>query len=225
MEEKYELFSKVLRELYHAGVLDELILAGSWCQYYYRILFAGTPEIPLMRTTDIDFLVPNPPKKMKHVDVAKLLNDLGFDNEFDYQTGLLKFVHPDLEIQFLTPQLGRDKDKPYEIKSWNINAERLRYLTLLRDYKLQMEHNDISIWLPEPEAYVFHKILVSQKRKNTLKRDKDLMAATNIGEVCLQYRHRRIRMKSIFHAMPQKWRKKILNVLKQLSPEIYSFLL
>ena len=95
MEEKYSLLATVLKELRNAGVLNELILAGSWCQYYYRILFDMSPEIPLIRTTDIDFLVPTPRKINKSLDVAKLLNNIGFDNDFDYQTGLIKFVHPD----------------------------------------------------------------------------------------------------------------------------------
>jgi hypothetical protein len=57
MEERYKLLLTVLRELSNAEVLDDLILAGSWCQFYYRILFDEAPEIPLIRTTDIDFLV------------------------------------------------------------------------------------------------------------------------------------------------------------------------
>jgi len=165
MEEKYSLLSKVLKELRDSGVLNDLILAGSWCQYYYRILFNMAPEIPLIRTTDIDFLIPTPQKIKKSLDVSKILNDIGFDNDFDYQTGLIKFVHPDLEIQFITPALVRGKDKPYEIKQFNINAEGLRYLTLLQDHKFQMTHEDITLWLPEPGAYILHKILVSQKRK------------------------------------------------------------
>jgi hypothetical protein len=61
MEEKYKLLSMVLNKLQEAGALEKLVLAGSWCQYYYRILFNAPLEIPLIRTTDIDFLVPNPP--------------------------------------------------------------------------------------------------------------------------------------------------------------------
>ena len=88
MEEKYELLSAVLKELQNKGVLDGLVIAGSWCQYYYRILFDNAPEIPLLRTLDIDFLVPNPSKFKTNVDVSELLNRLGFDNDFDYNTGL-----------------------------------------------------------------------------------------------------------------------------------------
>ena len=224
MEEKYSLLSTVLKELRDSGVLNDLILAGSWCQYYYRILFNMAPEIPLIRTTDIDFLIPTPQKIKKSLDVSKILNDIGFDNDFDYQTGLIKFVHPDLEIQFITPALGRGKDKPYEIKQFNINAEGLRYLTLLQDHKFQMTHEDITLWLPEPGAYILHKILVSQKRKTISKKEKDMVAARDIGELCLRYNHHKEDLKSIFIDMPQKWQKQVIKTLRNLSSEIHSFL-
>ena len=73
MEEKYKLLFAVLRELFKAEVLDDLILIGSWCQYYYRILFDKAPEIPLIRTADIDFLVPNPPRIKNHLLLLFLL--------------------------------------------------------------------------------------------------------------------------------------------------------
>jgi hypothetical protein len=84
MEEKYELLSKVMNELQGHDVLQGLVLVGSWSQYYYRILFDHAPEIPLIRTTDVDFLVPNPSSFKKKIDVTNLLNGLGFDNDFDY---------------------------------------------------------------------------------------------------------------------------------------------
>ncbi len=70
MEEKYELFHTVLRELQEAGVLENLMLAGSWCQYYYRILFDMAPEIPLVRTPDIDFVVPGRFQEKSRCDTA-----------------------------------------------------------------------------------------------------------------------------------------------------------
>ena len=224
MEEKYELLSAVLKELQNKGVLDGLVIAGSWCQYYYRILFDNAPEIPLLRTLDIDFLVPNPSKFKTNVDVSELLNRLGFDNDFDYNTGLVKYVHPDLEIQFLTPALGRAKDTPYEIKQLNINAESLTYMKMLQDYKFSMTHNGLTLWLPEPEAYTLHKILISFKRKDPAKKEKDLMAAKSIGELCLDYETRGERLKIIYAQLPKKWQRTISGVLKQLSPEIFSFL-
>lgn len=224
MEENYKLLSVVLKELQKAGVLKHFILAGSWCQYFYRTVFNASPEIPLLRTTDIDLLIPNPPKIRVHVDVPHILIRLGFDAHFDYKTGLIKYVHPDLEIQFLTPELGRGKDTPYSIKQLGINAEGLRYLTLLQNYCFEIKHEDIILWLPEPEAFVLQKILASQERNDSLKKEKDLGSAQTIGELCLQSRQRRARLKFIFNSLPQTWQKKIIKITKEISPQLYQFL-
>jgi hypothetical protein len=224
VEEKYELLAAVLKELQEKGVLDGLVIVGSWCQYYYRILFDNAPEIPLLRTLDIDFLVPNPSRFTTNVDVSALLNQLGFDNDFDHMTGLVKYVHPDLEIQFLTPASGRAKDTPCEIKQLNINAESLTYMKMLQDYKFSMTHKGLTLWLPEPEAYTLHKILISIKRKDPAKKEKDLMAAKSIGELCLEYETRKERLKTIYVHLPKKWQRTISSVLKELSPAMFSFL-
>ena len=158
------------------------------------------------------------------MDVSELLHRLGFDSDFDYNTGLVKYVHPDLEIQFLTPALGRAKDTPYEIKQLNINAEGMTYMKMLQDYKFSMTHNGVTIWLPEPEAYTLHKVLISSKRKDPAKKEKDLMAAKNIGELCLEYETRRERLKTIYAYLPKKWQRTVCSVSKQLSPELLSFL-
>ena len=225
MEEKYKLLTSVLKELQAKGVLDGLVIVGSWCQYYYRVLFDNAPEIPLLRTLDIDFLVPNPSNFKTKVDVSQLLNDLGFDSDFDYSTGLVKYVHPDLEIQFLTPALGRAKDTPHEIRQLNINAESLTYMKMLQDHKINMTHDGVTIWLPKPEAYTLHKALISSKRKDPAKKEKDLMAVKSIGELCLDYESRRERLKSIYDHLPKRWQRTISSALKHLSPAIYSFLL
>ena len=224
MEEKYELLSTVLKELQEKGVLDGLVIVGSWCQYFYKILFDNAPEIPLLRTQDIDLLVPNPSKFKTTVDVSALLNRLGFDNDFDYNTGLVKYVHPDFEIQFLTPALGRAKDTPYEIKQLNINAESLTYMKMLQDNKFNMTHEGVTVWLPEPEAYTLHKILISFKRKDPAKKEKDLMSAKSIGELCLEFEARRQRLKTIYTQLPKKWQRTISGELKELSPVMFSFL-
>ena len=224
VEENYNLLASVFRELQKAGVLQHLILAGSWCQYFYRIFFSNSPEVPLLRTTDIDFLIPNPPGIQNDADVPHILSGLGFDAHFDYNTGLVKYVHPDLEIQFLTPALGRGKDTPYSIKTLHLNAEGLRYLNLLQKYSFTMQHTGISIRLPEPEAFVFQKILASRERKDPAKKEKDVSAAQIIGELCLRDASRRPRLKNIFISIPVRWQKKIISILKDISPDLYTFL-
>lgn len=224
MEENYKLLLAVFKELQKAGALKHLILAGSWCQYFYRILFEKSSEIPLLRTTDIDLLIPNPPKIFDNIDVPDIFKNLGFDSHFDYKTGLVKYVHPDLEIQFLTPDRGRGKNTPYSIKQLHVKAEGLRYLNLLQNYSIEMQHAGISIRLPEPEAFVLQKILASQERKDSFKKEKDLSSAQNIGELCLQDKKRRERLETIFTTTPVKWQKKILKSIEPVSDDIYSFL-
>jgi hypothetical protein len=155
--------------------------------------------------------------------VSDLLNSFGFDSDFDYSTGLVKYVHPDLEIQFLTPALGHVKDTPYEIKKLNINAEGLTYMKMLQDYKFSMTHGGVTIWLPEPEAYCLHKILISPRRKNPAKKEKDLLAAKSIGELCIQYEIHREQLKNMYDHMPKKWQRTVSGILEQLSSEIFSF--
>ena len=114
---------------------------------------------------------------------------------------------------------------PYEIKKYNINAEGLRYLSPLQDFKFQIKHENITIWLPEPEAYFLQKIITSRERRDEAKKAKDLASAKSIGELCLRTQERRERVKIIFKSLPLKWQRIILNILKELSPELFNFLI
>ena len=155
-------------------------------------------------------------------DIGQLLKSLGFDSDYDYSTGIIKYVHPDLEIQFVTPERGRGRDTAYNIKQLQIKAEGIRYLGILQDNSFTMKHEDISLRIPEPEAYVLQKILASRKRANEDKRAKDLDTAFSIGELCMQDHKRRRRMKAIFNDLPKKWQKEILKTLRDSSPDMYS---
>jgi len=54
--------------------------------------------------------------------MGQLLNSLSFDSDFDYSTGVIKYVHPDLEIQFITPERGRGRDTAYDIKQLQFSS-------------------------------------------------------------------------------------------------------
>ncbi len=65
MEKRFELFEIVIDALNEKNTLDNLILIGGWSQHFYKIYFNNTPEIPVLRTMDIDFLIPRPLKIIK----------------------------------------------------------------------------------------------------------------------------------------------------------------
>ena len=51
------------------------------------------------------------------------------------------------------------------------------------------------------------------------------MSTISIGELCLEYETRRDRLKTIYVQLPKKWQRTISSEVKQLSPEIFSFLI
>jgi hypothetical protein len=101
-----------------------LILIGGWCPLVYKEYFGNPVEISMQRTADLDFLVPNPPRIHKDVDVSLILEELGFDRELSLLEGYEKYVHPDLEVEFLTPERGRGRDKLYTIDKLHIKSRR-----------------------------------------------------------------------------------------------------
>ena len=58
---QYELLEEVLRRLDNAGLLEGMVLIGSWCMVIYKDYFGGNYS-PSIKTRDVDFLVPLPPK-------------------------------------------------------------------------------------------------------------------------------------------------------------------
>ena len=81
MEKKqYDLVVEILKRFHKAGILDNLILIGSWCEYFYKNHFSkySNVENMFLKTRDIDFLIDNPRQIKKKVDIPELLKDLGF---------------------------------------------------------------------------------------------------------------------------------------------------
>jgi hypothetical protein len=222
MKKKSNLFFSTIDALHNCGALENLILIGSWCHYFYRIYFDGAPQIPAVRTVDIDLLVPNPPGIKKHVHIPRILESLGFEPLRHSMTGYITYVHPELNLEFLTPELGRGKgSKPYEIAKLHINAQGLRFLNLLQQYTIEVKHGEYKVRVPEPAAYVLHKLIVYERRRKKEKRERDLAAAKAIGEFLLRDSHQRVRISEIFRDLPKKWKKKILVNSKEHLPPLY----
>lgn len=224
MTRQERFFLKILRTLHQAGALKELILIGSWCQYFYRIYFDNSPEIPAVRTLDLDFLVPHPGKVVRDVDIGSLLTGIGFEPQIDYPSGLQRFQHPELLVEFLVPSRGRGADSPYEVKKLHVNAQSLRFLNLLSEHTITVKSGGIAVRIPEPAAYVLHKFIVGRRRDKEEKSRRDFSAAKEIGEFLLSRPEERSKLKRIFDGFPEKWRKKIKASAKTVSPKLYDFI-
>jgi len=214
---QYKLCFEVLRRFNKEGILDGLILIGSWCLYFYKDYFENISYINIstIRTRDMDFLVPIPARIKKEVDIPKLLKDLGFVIDFKGSKGYIKLDHPDLILEFLVPEKGRGSDKPYKLPQLGMNATPLRFLSFLTDNVIRVKVEDFYINVPHPANFALHKLIIFSRRLKEDKALKDKNTAIEILKALFNKKEVRI-VKSIFNSMPQKWQKKILDNLNSI---------
>jgi predicted nucleotidyltransferase len=53
---------EILKVFSEVGLLNHIILIGSWCLFFYQYLFLNF--VPRLRTTDIDFYLPDAKKRV-----------------------------------------------------------------------------------------------------------------------------------------------------------------
>ncbi|MDR2727804.1 MAG: hypothetical protein LBB56_01640 [Chitinispirillales bacterium] len=205
--EKFEILYSVLKELHNEGILDKCVLIGSWCQDFYRSKFENSFQIPLATTTDADLLIP---KRIKNqVDVAGIMKKVGFDIDFDNMSGLMIFRKDDFKFEFLTDAGAKSEQSVHKFSNLKINAQELRYMTIPQKYNYVQQFRDIQLRLPEPEAFTLHKVIVSARRRNLAKRDKDVATAAGLLKYFATKEQHVKRLHEIYNEMIPAWRKTI----------------
>lgn len=214
MEKKqYKVCIEVLRRLKLFGVLPQMVLIGSWCIPFYKEYLGG--NISPIRTRDLDFLVPTPVKTNKIVDIPDLLKDLGFIQEIGYPQGYMKLIHPELIVEFLVPERGRGIDRPYQLPQFGVNAQALRFLDLLLQNTIVVEFGGIHIVLPHPACFAVHKLVVSLRRANADKSEKDRNVAISILKILLK-KEQKENVAEAFNGLPSRWQNKVITLLERL---------
>lgn len=212
---QYELCIEVLKRLKKAGVLNDIILIGSWCIPFYKNYFKGVRYPTAIKTRDIDFLVPIPSKTKKKTDIPELLKDLGFIVGFKGHEGYIQLEHSDLIIEFLVPEKGRGLDKPYKLPQFGLNAQALRFLELLTRETIKVKIEGIELSLPHPANFAFHKLIISQRRLKEEKALKDVNTAVEILNALIDKNDLR-KIRSVFDSLLPKWQKKIIEKLDKI---------
>ncbi len=163
---QYRLCEEILRRLHGAGVLDGLVVAGSWCMVFYQAYFDSKNFTPTIRTRDLDLAVPIPKQFTSKTDITELLGDLGFVTDFRGSEGYMRLMHPDLILEFLVPERGRGSDEAFDIPELGVNAQRLRFLDLSLTDTIAVNYRGIPLRLPHPVRFALHKLIVAGRRKN-----------------------------------------------------------
>jgi len=211
-----DLCLEILRRFHKVGILDDLILIGSWCIYFYKDYFSSTPYIDqaTIKTRDIDFLIDVPSKIKVNVNIPELLNDLGFVTIYKGSKGYIKLDHPELILEFLVPEKGKGTDKPVPLPKLGINAVALRFLTFLSGNTIKVKVEDFYVTLPHPANFALHKLIIFQRRIKEEKAVKDRNTAVEILKALINKGDAAI-VRQVFGSVPQKWQKKIIKGLEE----------
>lgn len=168
--------SKILKAIEKHGALDHLMVVGSWSTLFYQDYFADKDYRPVIRTTDIDFLIPKKPPHNLKLDVSGVLQGLGFSLDYT-DDGWIIFQKPDLHIEFLWPRRGPQSDDVKKIPELGVTVRPLRFMWLLIHYPIVCSYKGIRFHIAHPAAFGIHKLIISTRRKDPLKRDNDRQQA------------------------------------------------
>ena len=204
---QYSLCEEILRRLHGAGVLDGMVIAGSWCIVFYKEYFNSDEFTATIRTRDIDFAIPIPTEFTSRIDLKDLLADLGFLVDFRGDEGHMRFVHPDLILEFLVPERGRGSAKAFDIPELGANAQRLRYLDISLTDTITVNFRGTPVRLPHPARFALHKLIVAGRRSREKAENDRAQAIMVLRALRKSGEERSIR--DVFVSMPAKWRKAI----------------
>jgi hypothetical protein len=220
VDAKFEILYTILKDLQDADVLKHIVLIGSWCQEFYRYHFENSFEIPATRTMDADILIPRRLKLRQPVDVHEIFRKRGFVTQMHYDSGFAKFIHRELTFEFLTDAGAKPEEKPFPIKDLNIVAQELHFMNIPLSYSMTVKFKELTLNIPEPEAFALHKLIVSQRRGNPEKRDKDIETARGLFRFFKSKDHHIKRLHQIVTGMPKGWQKAINKALENTGMEL-----
>lgn len=210
---QYNLCCEVLHRLEKAGVLNHVVLIGSWCLLAYEDYFKSERYSPSIRTRDIDILVPVPHTFDRKVDIEELLKDLDFVTSFNGRDGYMQFVHSDLMLEFIVPERGRGSDKPFLIPDLGINAQPLRFMDFLASNIIRLKFAGVKVSVPHPVNFSLLKIIVSMRRNRLVKKENDMRQAIEVLRALIQ-KGEEDNLRKVFLSCPITWQRKIIKILK-----------
>lgn len=186
-------------------MLNDIILIGSWCLVFYRLIFEDFH--PLVRTTDIDFYVPNP-KRIDPGDVASSLKKLNYDHVRDSLTDKSTFISPTgFEIEFLT-NLTKEGVSSVRLGFSQIYAESLSYVQVFADNCVDVDYFGLHLKVASPAVFVIQKILIQDRRG--LKGEKDKAAIAYVASFLPASRKMSTDFYRVLSSLPLRWKRKVL---------------
>jgi hypothetical protein len=214
VSDQSELVDRILGALSSEGLIEKFIVVGSWCMYFYKHRFGPALSLLPWRTRDIEFNISNLRRASRPVDVTALFQHLDFVISFSGK-GFVVFEHPQLIVEFLVPEKGRGTDGPCEFRGFNINAQPLRFLSLLEDEVITIDYNGFPVRTPHPACFALHKLIISSKRTMPDKAQKDREQACAVWDMLVTLGESE-KLSSVYSSMPRPWQKIVNKVLENI---------
>lgn len=217
-KEQVEAFWLTIKAFKEIGLLQHVMIIGSWAEYLYPPLFE-TDFMPNIKTRDVDFFYKNINIPKKKINVVQKLKDIGY--VYDEVDGVSRFYKEDLlELEFLTRVLGAETEGRMCIKPLGITSEGLRVINILSNFAREIEVVDpdgeiYTIAIPEPAVFVIQKILTNPTRKPQEKKAKDIAAIKELLYHIEKSVEHRIKLNEVYKTLSVKQ----LKTLKQVCEE------
>ena len=182
-KEQESAFWNTIKAFKELGILQNIMIIGSWAEYLYTDLFR-TDFYPNLRTRDVDFFYRNINIPKEKIPLIQKLKEIGY--VYDEVDGISRFYKEDfLEIEFLTRVLGAGTEGKIRIEPLGITSEGLRVINILSDFactveKILDDEIKYEIMVPEPAVYVIQKILTNPTRQPEEKKIKDISAVKEL---------------------------------------------
>lgn len=167
-----EQFNEQQKEVLHLlktmndnGVLDHVVLVGSWAEYVYAMGGVLPGFTATLRTIDVDFLVKNLRRPTAPIDVAALAKEEGYSIAHDTLSGTTKLMSPGgLEVEFLIPKKGSGSEQVLRT-NLGVVAQSLWHMSAIIDNSITVNVLGMKVQVPCPEIYVLTKMIINEDRK------------------------------------------------------------
>ena len=160
-KEEFERFLSCLKE---AKCLDYVIIIGSWAEYIYQESGLLQSFEATMKTLDLDFLIPNLRKPAKKIDLVKIAAKHQFTYNEHVGDRTSRFYGKDeFEVEFLIQQRGSGALSPVR-SHIGVYPMQLTHLDMLSAFSEKVPYGSFEVWIPWPEAYVAHKMIINNRR-------------------------------------------------------------
>jgi hypothetical protein len=164
-----EEFLKLIKLFSDNDCLKDLVLIGSWAEYVYQHTGMLPPHTTALFTLDVDFLIRNLHRPQPPISIASLAKEAGYVIDVDRLSNTTKIrTSSRLEVEFLIHKRGSGLESVYDT-NLGVTAQGLRNLDLLYKHAIVQEYLGFHIQIPVPEAYVIHKMIINNERREDKK--------------------------------------------------------